>query len=244
MVPETGEAYIAPMLSLAPLSRAFSQLDDRVLLGVVARSVLWSVAFFALLHVGAVYAVHGLLQMHGPLAWLLDLLGTAGTWLLSFWLFMPVAALIGTLYFDRIAEAVERRWYPGLPAPRGAPMTHQVWDGIAVGLRILVLNIAGLALALLLPGVGLILGWAIAAYAIGRGLFVATAMRRMPRPAAESLYVACRPAVLLQGGTLAIVAYIPFANLLLPVVGVAAMVHLLDLALARFEPPPGIAFHT
>lgn len=225
-----------------PLIRAFGQLDDRVLLGVVARSLLWSVVFFAVLHVGALYAVHGLLNLHGPLAWLFDVLGTAATWLLSFWLFIPVAAAIGTLYFDRIAAAVERRWYPGLLPPAGAPLSHQLWDGVALGVRILLLNVVALILALLLPGIGLLLGWMIAAYAIGRGLFVAVAMRRMPRPAAESLYRACRPIVLAQGAVLALAAYVPFVNLLLPVVGTAAMVHALDLALARFAPHPDVAW--
>jgi uncharacterized protein involved in cysteine biosynthesis len=240
---------IAPGISGAmnlflPLARAIGQLEDPVLLGVVLRSLLWAVLFFAALHAAAIFAVHELLNMHGPLAWLLDLLGTAATWALSLWLFIPVAAVIGTLYFDRIAAAVERRWYPALPPPQGAPMTHQVWDGIAVGIRILLMNVLALILALLLPGIGLVLAWAIAAYAIGRGLFVAVAMRRMPRHAAESLYVACRPMVLAQGAAMALAAYVPLLNLLLPVVGVAAMVHALDLALGRFEPRPDAAWRT
>lgn len=230
------------MNPLLPLSRALGQLDDRVMLGVVARSLAWSIAFFAAMHVGLIYAVHDLLDLHGPLAWLLDLLGTAGTWLLSLWLFIPVAALIGTLYFDRIAAAVERRWYPDLPPPAGAPLSHQAWDGLVLGLRILLLNIVALVLALLLPGIGVLLGWLIAGYAIGRGLFVAVAMRRMPRPAAESLYRACRPVVLVQGAALALAAYVPVVNLLLPVVGVAAMVHALDVALARYAPRPDVAW--
>jgi uncharacterized protein involved in cysteine biosynthesis len=234
--------YILRMNPLLPLTRALGQLDDPIFLGVLARSLGWSVAFFAAMHVGAIYAVHGLLDLHGPLAWLLDVLGTAATWLLSFWLFIPVAAIIGTLYFDRIAAAVERRWYPALPPPAGAPMSHQAWDGVALGVRILLLNVIALVLALLIPGVGVLLGWMIAAYAIGRGLFVAVAMRRMPRPAAESLYRACRLVVLTQGAALALAAYIPFVNLLLPVIGTAAMVHALDLALARFESRPDVAW--
>jgi len=76
-------------------------------------------------------------------------------------------------------------------------------------------------------------GWAIAAYAIGRGLFVAVAMRRMPRRHAELLYYQARPMVLAQGGVMALAAYVPLLNLLIPVVGTAAMVHVLDRALTR-----------
>ena len=141
-----------------------------------------------------------------------------GASLLAFWLFLPVAAVIATLYIDRIARAVERRYYPALPPARGAPIGAQIADGFGLGLRILLLNLVGLILALV-PGIGLVLGWMIAAYAIGRGLFMVVAMRRMPRPAAMALYRGSRGAVLAQGGIIALAAYIPLLNLLIPVIG-------------------------
>jgi uncharacterized protein involved in cysteine biosynthesis len=103
--------------------------------------------------------------------------------------------------------------------------------GIAVGMRVLGLNILALALTLLLPGIGLPIGWAIAAWAMGRGLFVAVAMRRLNRPDAELLYRSVRPIALAQGAAMAAAAYFPLLNLLIPVIGTAAMVHVLDLAL-------------
>ncbi|MFL5280809.1 MAG: EI24 domain-containing protein [Rhodopila sp.] len=226
-----------PMSPLAPTLRALGQLDDPVFLGVVARSVGWSILCFAALHVVTIWTVHWLLDLHGWMAWTADILGSIGASLLAFWLFLPVAAAIGTFYFDRIAYAVERRYYPWLPPPQAAPLTEQIWDGIAVALRVLALNVLALLLALLIPGAGLVLGWMIAAYAIGRGLFVAVAMRRMPREAAESLYQMRRLSVLLTGGILAGAAYVPLANLLIPVVGVAAMVHVLDMAMSGAAAP-------
>lgn len=227
---------------LTPLSRALTQLDDRVFVGVLLQSIVWSVVCFVLLHLGTIWAVHRLLDLHGWLAWAVDLLGSVGASLLALWLFVPVAAAIGTLYFDRIAAAVERRWYPDLPPAIGASFAAQAWDGMALGMRILLLNLLALVLVLVLPGIGLVLGWAISAYAIGRGLFVAVAMRRMPRAAAESLYRTCRPMVLAQGAVLALAAYLPLVNLLLPVIGAAAMVHALDMALARFAPRSDVAW--
>ncbi|HVZ07136.1 EI24 domain-containing protein [Rhodopila sp.] len=221
----------------APVMRALAQLDDPVFLGVLVRCVAWSVVCFVALYAGAIATAHWLLNLHGWLAWMADLLGSIGAALLAFWLFLPVAAAIGTLYFDRIAFAVERRYYPWLPPPHAAPLLEQVWDGLAVALRVLAMNIVALVLALLIPGVGLVLGWMVAAYAIGRGLFVAVAMRRMPRESAESLYQARRWSVLLTGGVLALAAYVPLANLLIPVVGVAAMVHVLDAAMAAAPMP-------
>jgi uncharacterized protein involved in cysteine biosynthesis len=148
--------------------------------------------------------------------------------LLALWLFLPLAAVIGTLYFDRIASAVERRFYPWLAPPVGAPLLDQVWDTAALGLRILLLQLLALLLALILPGIGLILGWIVAAYAIGRGMFVAVALRRMPRIRAEMLYRTERSVVLLQGAAIALIGSIPIMNLLVPVIGTAAMVHVLD----------------
>ena len=214
-----------------PMARALSQLDDPVFLRVIAWSVLLALICFAGLGAAAVWMVGHTLALHGILGWLAEWFGAAGVVLLAMWLFLPVAAVIGTLFFDRVAAAVETRFYPGLDAPDPAPLASQLWDAAALGLRILGLNVAALALGLALPGIGLAIGWAIAAYAIGRGLFVAVAMRRMGRGQAAALYRANRGIVLAQGGLLALAAYVPLANLLIPVIGVAAMVHALDRSL-------------
>jgi uncharacterized protein involved in cysteine biosynthesis len=215
----------------SPLSRALAQLGDRVFVGVLLRSVAWSAACFVLLHLATIWAVHRLLNLHGWIGWAADVFGGIGASLLALWLFLPVAAIIGTLYIDRIARAVERRYYPDLPPARGASIGAQLWDAISIGLRILLLNLLALILALILPGIGLLLAWLIGGYAIGRGLFVAVAMRRMPRPAAEAVYRRVRPVVLVQGCILALAGAVPLLNLLIPLVGTAAMVHVLDLAM-------------
>jgi CysZ protein len=222
-----------------PFIRAVSQFDDPTFRGVLFRSIAWSVACFAALHIGAVWIIHRVLELHGWLAWAADILGSVAASILALWLFLPVAAAIGTMYFDRIARSVENRFYPWLPPPNGASFIEQAWDGVAVGLQVLALNIVALILAFILPGIGLILGWMIAAYAIGRGLFVAVAMRRMPRAIAESLYRANRGLVLAQGAILALAAYIPIMNLFIPIIGVAAMVHVLDMALTAGERASG-----
>jgi CysZ protein len=216
---------------LSPLARALAQLDDRVFLGVLARSIAWSAVCLILLHLATIWAVRRLLDLHGWIGWAAEILGSIGASLLALWLFLPVAAVIGTLYIDRIARAVERRYYPALPPPRGASLGAQLWDAISVGSRILLLSLLALVLALIVPGIGLVLAWIIGGYAIGRGLFVAVAMRRMPRAAAEALYRRARRVVLAQGCIMALAGYTPILNLLIPVVGTAAMVHVLDLAL-------------
>jgi CysZ protein len=219
----------------APIARSISQLDDPAFRRVLLQTIAWSIVCFAAVDAATIWGVHRLLELHGLLAWVADILGSIGASLLALWFFLPVATAIGMMYVDQIAGAVERRFYPWLPPPGGASLLDQAWDGAAVAVKILALNIVALILAFVLPGVGLILGWMIASYAIGRGLFVAIAMRRMPRPAAESLYRANRGIVLLQGAILALMAYVPVMNLLIPIIGSAAMVHVLDMCLSTAE---------
>ena len=220
-------------ITRAPLVSAVTQLDDPVFLGVVARSLLLSAAVFLLLVMGSFWGLDHIVSAQGWgtqgwVRWIAGALGAFGALLLSLWLFVPAALAIATLYMDRIAEAVDRRFYPGLPEPRGASLAVQAWDGLALGGRVLLLQLVGLLLALLLPGVGLLLGWVIAGWAIGRGLFVGVAMRRMGRAEAQALYARRRVPVVAQGLLLALAGTVPLLNLLVPVLGTAAMVHVLN----------------
>ena len=218
---------------LSPLARAVAQLDDRAFLGILARCLAWSAACFVALHIAALWAVERVLHWHGLLGWAAGLLASIGASLLTGWLFLPLAAVIGTMYIDRIADAVERRYYPALPPAPGAAFVPLLWEGLTLAARILGLNLLALVLVLILPGIGLLLAWMIAAYAIGRGLFVVIAMRRMPRPDAARVYRSARGIILGYGGIMAIAAYMPLLNLFVPLLGTAAMVHILDLALTR-----------
>jgi uncharacterized protein involved in cysteine biosynthesis len=218
---------------LLPLSRALAQLTDPALLGVVWRSVLFSALFFAAILFATIGAVHHFVAAGGIVAWALDALGSIAASVLAMWLFLPVAAVIGTLYFERIARAVERVYYPSLPPAQPAPLLDQLKVSLGVGLRVLGLNLVALLLTLILPGIGLPIGWAVASWAMGRGLFVAVAMRRLNRSDTEALYRSVRPIALVQGAAMAAAAYFPLLNLLIPVVGTAAMVHVLDLALTE-----------
>ena len=214
---------------LTPLSRALAQLGDPALLGVLARSLLWSVAAFALLAWGVAAAAQSWLGLQG---WAAALLGGTGAVLASWYLFLPVVAVVASLFIDRVAEAVERAFYPGLPPAAAAPLAAQAWDGLVLGGQVLALQVAGLLLAALpvAPGLSVVVGWGIAAWAIGRGLFVAVAMRRMPRGQALDLYRSIRPAVLTQGLLIALGSLVPLFNLAVPVLGVAVVTHLLHAA--------------
>ena len=214
---------------LKPFFRAIEQLDDPAILGVLGQSLLLSALGFAALCAGAVYGLHHVLagEASGWLAWVAGVLGGFAAAAAALWLFLPLAVVIASLFLEPVCRAVERRWYPGLPAPSGAALAAQIWDGVVVGGLVLAMSALSLLLALLVPGVGLVLGWAITAWALGRGLFVAVAMRRMSRAEANALYARRRWGVLLQGAALALAGSLPVVNLLVPVLGTACMVHVL-----------------
>ncbi len=215
----------------APLILSIGQLGDRTFLGALLWSLAWSAVAFVVLHLLAGWSVNHVLALHGWQAWLGVILGGIGATFLGLWLFLPLAALIATLFIDRVAHAVECRHYPMLPPARGSSILIEIVDALALAGRILLLSVLALVLALLLPGIGLLLAWGIGAYAIGRGLFVTVALRRFNRREAEALYIANRGVILAQGGALALASYVPGLNLLIPVLGTAAMVHVLDAVL-------------
>jgi uncharacterized protein involved in cysteine biosynthesis len=223
-----------------PLLRALSQLDDRAFLMTVLQSVLCSALALALLGTGIGWEAYRLAAGHSWAAWLASLLGLFGAGLLTLVLFVPLATAIAALFSDRIAAAVERRFYPALPPASPAALAAQVWDGVALGLRVLAMQVLALLLALALPGPGLVLGWLVAAWAMGRGLFMAVAMRRMPRAAAQALYRRRRLPVLAQGGLMVVAALVPVVNLLTPVLGVAALVHVLHADADPHTPASGL----
>lgn len=220
---------------LQPLVRALSQLTDPVFLGVTLRSLGWSLLAFIGVCVGSVWLLQQWVGEGGWLGWVAGLVGALGVGLLAIWLYVPVALLIATLYVNQIADAVERRFYPGLPPARGASFSEQGWDGAVLALQVVGLQVVTLVLSVILPGIGFVLGYAVTGWAIGRGLFVSVAMRRAGRAEALDSYRQRRWAAVVVGVLLALAGLVPPLNLLVPVVGIAAMVHVLHerRALAR-----------
>jgi CysZ protein len=149
---------------------------------------------------------------------------------LAVWLFVPVMLAIAGLFTDSVAAAVERRFYPGLPPARGAGLAAQARFNLGLALRMGLLTLLVLPIGLVLPPLGAVLFWAVSAVALGHGLFEGVAQRRMGVAEARALRRRRQGAVLAAGGVLAALALVPGLNLLVPVLGTAAMTHLLHRA--------------
>ncbi|MCC6716879.1 MAG: EI24 domain-containing protein [Acetobacteraceae bacterium] len=231
---------------------AIGQLDDPAFLGAVLRSAGWALLALATAAAGLAWGgVRGAAwlaadwpTLAGWLEWVAGVAGVAGAAVLGLFLFVPLATGIATLFVDRVAEAVERRHFPDLPPAVPASLAAQAWDGTALALLVLGMQLLALLVAVLLPGLGLLVGWLVAAWAIGRGLFMAVALRRCNRAAALALYRRRRFAVVVQGGLVAAAGLVPGLNLVAPVLGLAAMVHILgrDAPIGgRIYPPLGLS---
>jgi uncharacterized protein involved in cysteine biosynthesis len=198
-------------------------------------------AFRRPLLLGAALALAGGLALAWLVSWALSWLAGGTGWFAGvaaaaggvlalfavFWFFVPLLLAVASAFLDGVAAAVERRHYPALPAPQGAPVPVQAWAGVVLALKMAGLALILLPLSLVLPLVGALALWAVAAIGLGEGLFEGVAMRRMPREEAAALRKRRRGEVWGLGAALALLSLVAPLNLLVPVVGTAAMTHLL-----------------
>jgi uncharacterized protein involved in cysteine biosynthesis len=212
---------------IAPLFLALRQLGDPAFASPLLKGLGGAVLVFAGLVAAGAWGAEALAGGSGWLATAAAALGGALALGLAVWLFVPVVLAVAGLFLDPVAEAVERRFYPGLPPARGASLAAQVRFNLWLGLRLAVLSLAALPLALALPPVGAALLWLVSAVGLGHGLFEGVAQRRMGVADARALRRAREARVLAVGAVLAGVSLVPVLNLLVPVVGTAAMTHLL-----------------
>jgi len=207
---------------------ALDQIGDPAFRRPLLKGVLLAALAFALLLWGA-FEMSAWLASGAPawLAWGAQALGGLAGVLLAWWLYLPVAVTLSGLFVEEVARAVEARHYPGLAPGRGASLAAQGAWGIGFGLRMLAVQVLLLPL-MLVPGVGFVVALGLSALVLGRSLFEATAQRRLSVTAARAARRARGWAVWGLGLSLALLALVPLAGLLVPVLGTAASVHLLQ----------------
>lgn len=223
--------FLHAMLSLpSALSRAAGQLADPAVLRVLAKSIAVTLAVFVALGLGAGFAIDALLGRwevaggEGIGALLGFVLMLVGGWLL----FRIVALAVLQFFADEVVRAVEARHYPqALASAREVPLREELATSARSTLRAVLVNLVALVLAipLLFTAIGpALLFWAVNAWLLGRELQELAWARhrhihgdRAPLSGLERF---------LLGGTIAGLLAVPFVNLLAPVLGAAAAVHL------------------
>ncbi|MEM7523446.1 MAG: EI24 domain-containing protein [Pseudomonadota bacterium] len=218
------------------LFKALTQIFDRRFLGVLLKSIALTLALLAALSALALW----MLSFIPSLGFTIPIIGYEVTFLdevttslsiglllaLSAFLMFPVAAIFVGLFLDEIADAVERRHYPHLPEPRRQTLGEVLTQGFEFSLALIGANAVALIIYLLSGFLAPIVFWVINGYLLGREYFEVVAMRRMDRRDAKSLRQKHFFAVWIAGILMAIPLSVPILNIIAPLVGVAAFVHL------------------
>lgn len=220
------------MLALpSALGRAAGQLTDPAVLRVLAKSIAVTLLIFVALGVGAGFGVDALLDRWdvaggGSAGAVVGLLLTlVGGWLL----FRIVALAVLQFFADEVVRAVEAKHYPReLAAARDVPWREELAMSARSTLRAVLVNLVALVLAipLLFTAVGpALLFWAVNAWLLGRELQELAWVRHRHVSTGDRPPLSALTRFLL-GGTIAGLLAVPFVNLLAPVIGAAAAVHL------------------
>ena len=229
----------------AALSKSIAQFTDPAFRGVVLRAFLASLAVFVLLWLGAWLGlswVEGLLDdwlagqdVEGfwaeALTWLFGALFWASLLIVSFLFFPAVVSVVITFLLDDIAEAVERRHYPGLPPAREQPIAEMLLDSIGfiaitVGVNLLALPLY--LLFLFIPPLNFFVFYGVNGYLLGREYFELVAVRRMLSKEARRLRRRFRGKTFMAGVVIAVMLSIPLVNLLTPIIATGFMVHIFE----------------
>lgn len=176
------------------------------------------------------------LPLIGEVTWIDDLLGWSSLLLmlvLSTFLMIPVASAITSMFLEEVAQAVEDRHYPGLPAAIKVPFGDAVRDtvnflGVLIGA-----NVLALFLYALFAPAALFIFWGLNGFLLGREYFTLAAMRRVGRDGAKALRKRHIGTIWTAGVLMAIPLSVPLLNLVIPILGAATFTHIFHMVQAR-----------
>jgi CysZ protein len=164
------------------------------------------------------------------LAWLdraIGVLGSLGAVALAWLMFPAMSAIVLGFFLDGVAMAIERRYYPGLPAPRRQPLGELLIVSLRLGLLAIMINLIALPFYLW-PAINLVVYYGLNGYLVGREYFILIALRRMDAAAANAMWRHYRLTLVFAGAVIAFVLSVPVVNLVAPVWAAALMLHLFE----------------
>lgn len=218
------------MMSLpCAFALALGQLGDPAIVKVLGKSLLATLAIFAVAGGGILYGLYQyLISVGSAFSAELSALAAVLLTLIAGWLLFRLVALFILQFFaDDIVRAVEAKHYPQAAGVASLPLRKELSNGLRSTLRAVLANLVALpfAILLLVTGVGTaLLFWAVNAWLLGRELQDMVWLRhRVDDHEIAPMGAGQRFAL---GGAVAALLIIPFANLLAPVLGAASATHL------------------
>ena len=223
---------------------AIAQLGDPKLRVVIWQSLALSVVLQVAIGVIAWWALQR--YAHVDSGWidgLIQWLGGAAVTVLALMLFPASFGIVISIFMERIADIVETKHYPHLGPARGIPIWTGIWTGLVFLVAVIVLNLVMLPfyiVAIFVAGLGAVLFYGINGWLTGRMYYEQVALRRR-NPAEVKAWRKANGWVLWATGVVIVfLGTIPILNLIVPVLGTAAMVHVAQ----TLKPPdgPGLPF--
>jgi len=215
-------------------TKAVQQLTDPKFMTVLIKAVGLSAILFVGSYFGLVYLATAILPGSIdppffdpiPIGDWFDEIALGGALIMAIFLMFPVAMVIIGIFLEEIADAVEKRFYPHLPAVPRLPFASIMGEALRFLMIMIVANILALiiyfASALLAP----IIFWVVNGYLLGREYFQLVAMRRLGLQEADKLRKKHRWEIWFAGILMAIPLSVPVLNLLIPLLGVATFTHM------------------
>jgi len=219
----------------ASFFKALGQAGDRrfrkvLLLGVgLTLAVLIAVYAAFLWFLQAMVGDTQTVPLLGEVTWINDLLGWSSLGLmliLSIFLMVPVASAITSMFLDEVAQAVEDRHYPALPAPPKQPLWDQFRDTVNFLGVIIAANIVALIIYIPFAPFAPFIFWALNGFLLGMEYFQLAAMRRLGREKAREMRKRNRWIIWGAGILMAMPLSVPLVNLIIPILGAATFTHL------------------
>lgn len=207
-------------------AKAFGQLSDPPIKAVIWKSIFGTIVVFSLLVMGIGWVLAN--TAFFDIGWLettVDIFGGLAAFILALVLFPGVVSALASILLEDVAEAVERRHYPNLGPPRPMGWGTLITTSLRlIGLTVL-LNLMALPFYLI-PGVNIAVFYGLNGHLLGREYFEVVALRRLDEQAATALRKNNKGKVWVAGAITAFLLTIPVVNMIAPVLGTAAMVHL------------------
>ena len=217
---------------LAALIKAFAQLPDPGIRGVIWRALAACAALFA----GLIGLIWWGLEATRLMGWdwlesLVDLLGLGLAFILALLLFPGAVVVVLVFMVEDIARAVEARHYPELAAPRRQGAIEAAASGLKLAAVVVGFNLLALPIYLILswlPPLNLFVFYGLNGYLVGREYFELMAFRRLDGEAVRSMWRASRGTWWTCGVVVTLLLSIPLVNWLMPVVAVAFILHVFE----------------
>ena len=206
-------------------SLAVAQLGDRAFRRPLVLGLALSALVFVALWIGVWLVLrHTHIFAAGWLNTAIAALGELAAFGLAYLLYPGVVGAVTSLFLDQAILAVEVRHYPRLGPPRPIGLGEQAVRALRLLVLTVVLNLLVLPVYLV-PGINLLVFFALNGYILGREYFEMVAPRRADPSGVRRLWRDHRWTWIVMGAAIAFLSTLPVINLIAPLLGVAAMVH-------------------